>query len=68
VLEPEKPPSINHAHARNKPQAPGHRLPAGRTKGAPLIVGMPLACRVGDLVRLGVPMMGFIMVETLTGC
>jgi hypothetical protein len=29
--------------ARNKPQAPGHRLPAGRTEGAPLIVGMPLA-------------------------
>jgi hypothetical protein len=26
-----------------KPKAPGHRLPARRTEGAPLIVGMPLA-------------------------
>jgi hypothetical protein len=40
--------SISHAKARNKPKAPGHRLPAPR---------------VGDLVRLGVPLMGFIMVE-----
>jgi hypothetical protein len=41
-------PSINATKARNKPKAPGHRLPVPR---------------VGDLVSLGIPPIGLIMVE-----